>query len=117
LDNIAQQSRLPVTPPPLNLTQEETAIISLIRGNAYQEISVQIQDSVITSVNQTLKFRRKKGGGFVFFGLVAAKTNLTPEEIEIIKLLREKPFQQVTILIKNSKIEGFNQTTKFRKKI
>lgn len=112
-----QQTRLPSNPPALTLTQEESDIISLIRGNAYQEISVQIQDSVVTSVNQTLKFRRKKGGGLIFAAIRPKKTSLTPEEIEIIKLLREKPFQQVSILIKNSTIEGFNQVTKFRKKI
>jgi len=102
--------------PSLSLTPEESAIISLLRSNSYQEINIQVQDSVITSVDQTIKFRRKKGGGLIFGAKKINRTGLTPHEIELIKLMREKPYQQVTIMVMDSEIKGFNQTVKFKKK-
>lgn len=100
----------------LTLTPEESAIISLLRSNSYQEINIQVQDSVITSVDQTIKFRRKKGGGLIFGAKKVKSTGLNPHEIELIKLMREKPYQQVTIMVMDSEIQGFNQTVKFKKK-
>lgn len=108
-----------VTPPPapaLTLTPEETAIISLIRSNSYQDVLVQIQDSVITSVDQTIKYRRKKGGGLIFGAKKINRAGLTPYEVELIMLLREKPYQQVAIKVMDSEIKGFDQTVKFKKK-
>jgi len=102
--------------PSLSLTPEESAIISLLRSNSYQEINVQVQDSVITSVDQTIKFRRKKGGGLIFGAKKVNRDVLTPYETEVIKLLREKPYQQVAIMVMDSEIKGFNQTVKFKKK-
>ena len=110
---------LPPPPPPLptiSLTPEETTIISLLRSNSYQEINIQVQDSVITSVDQTIKFRRKKGGGLLFGGKKINRTGLTVSEIEAIRLLRERPYQQVAIMVMDSEIKGFNQTIKFKKK-
>lgn len=113
MDNTAtQQSRHTQT----NLTPEETAIISLIRSNSYQEINVQVQDSVIISVDQTIKYRRKKGGGLIFGAKKVIHATLTPQEMELIKLLREKPYQLVGIVVIDSEIKGFNQTVKFKKK-
>jgi hypothetical protein len=43
-------------------------------------------------------------------------TALNQDEVDVIKMVREKPFQQITIQIKNSSIEVLNQTVKFRKK-
>lgn len=103
------------TPTP-TLTPEESAIISLLRSNSYQEINIQVQDSVITSVDQTIKFRRKKGGGLIFGAKKVSRNGLTPHESELIKLMREKPYQQVTIMVMDSEIKGFNQTVKFKKK-
>lgn len=110
-----------MTPPPpqLNLTPEELAIISMMRRNNYQSISVQIQDNVITSVEQTQRFRRKKGGGLV--SGVTNRTNLnknkplSPEEISVIKMIREKPFQKIIFNITDGAIDGLEQTLKFRK--
>jgi len=109
------------TPPPIRtsqptLTQEELAIITLLRSNSYQEISIQVQDSVITSVDQTIKFRRKKGGGLIFGARKVTRTVLTPTEIEVISRLREKPYQRLTITVMDSEIIGFDQTVKFKKK-
>ena len=105
-----------VSPPALSLTPEETAIVTLIRSNSYQEISVQIQEAVITSVDQTIKYRRKKGGGLMFGAKKIDRSGLTPHEIELIMLLREKPYQQVIIKVMDSEIKGFDQTVKFKKK-
>jgi hypothetical protein len=119
LDNPAPQpiNRVVTTPATaLTLTPEESAIISLLRSNSYQEINIQVQDSVITSVDQTIKFRRKKGGGLIFGAKKVTSTGLNPHEIELIKLMREKPYQQVTIMVMDSEIKGFNQTVKFKKK-
>jgi len=105
----------------IKLTPEELALITMMRRNSYQEIAVQVQDSVITSVDQTLKYRRKKGGG-----LVAGVTNRAPlqmkkalkiskEEISVISKLREKPFQKITIYINKNGIDSIYQTLKFKK--
>ena len=69
------------------------------------------------------KYRRKKGGGLVF-GLVT-RTNLKPgvplklkpDEILTITHIRSKPYLQLTVLIKDSVVEGFNKTEKLRKRI
>jgi len=106
----------PAPPPPHALTTEESAIISLLRGNSYQEINVQVQDGVITSVDQTIKYRRRKGGGLIFGAKKINRDVITPHESEVIKLLREKPYQQVVIMVMDSEIKGFNQTVKFKKK-
>jgi len=106
----------------LKLAPEEIDVITMMRRFAYQEIVVQLQDGVISSVNQTLKYRRKKGGGLVFS--LINKVNLkpgvplklSPDEILTINHIRSKPFQQLTILLKDSKIEGFNKTEKLRKR-
>ena len=114
-------SNQPPKPPiGIKLTPEESALITMMRRNSYQEIEIQVQDSVITSVDQTLKYRRKKGGG-----LVSGVTNraslqmskalkISKEEISIISKIREKPFQKVTIFIKNG-IDSVYQTLKFKK--
>jgi len=106
--------------PGIKLVPEELALITMMRRNSYQEISVQVQDSVITSVDQTLKYRRKKGGGLVAGAanrapLQAKKAlNISKEEISIISKIREKPFQKITIYIKNG-IDSVYQTLKFKK--
>jgi hypothetical protein len=43
-------------------------------------------------------------------------TALSQDEVDVIKMIREKPFQQITIQIKNSLVDVLNQTVKFRKK-
>lgn len=108
-------------PAPLKLTPEELAVITMMRRNTYQSVTIQIQDNVITSVDQTLKYRRKKGGGLMA-GTVnraslskAKQAALSPEEIAVIKMIREKPFQKITFNISNGLIEGVEQTLKFRK--
>jgi hypothetical protein len=107
-------------PTSLQLTPEELSIITMMRRNSYQEIEIQVQDSVITSVDQTLKYRRKKGGGLIGGVLnrapfVAANLGkLSIEEVSVIKKIREKPFQKVTVNIKNG-IDSIYQTLKFRK--
>jgi len=106
--------------PVLKLSPEETAIIAMIRRNTFQDISIQIKDSVIVSVNQILKYQRKKGGGLVA-GHLSKPVNinmliLTPEEISVIGKIREKPYQQINIQIKNSIVECVEQTVKFRNK-
>lgn len=105
----------------LKLAPEELDVITMMRRFSYQDIAVQVQDGVIVSVDQTLKYRRKKGGGLVF-GL--AKANLKPgvpiklsaDEILTINHLRSKPYQQLTILVKDSIVDGFNKTEKLRKR-
>ena len=109
-------NRVGPIPPTPSLTQEESAIISLLRSNSYQEINVQVQDSVITSVDQTIKFRRREGGGLIFGAKKINRDGITLPEMEVIKLLREKPYQQVAIMVLDSEIKGFNQTIKFKKK-
>jgi hypothetical protein len=108
-------------PIPVKLTPEELAVISMMRRNTYQEIIIQVQDKVIASVNQTLKYKRKKGGGLVA-GVMkraplqpSAPFKLSNEEITIIKMVREKPFQQIAINIQNGDITSLNQTLKYRK--
>lgn len=95
------------------------AIITMMRRNSYQSIVVQIQDNVITSVEQTLKLRRKKGGGLVAGTVgrsaVVSASKLSPEEMAVIKMIREKPFQKITFNITNGGIEGLEQTLKFKK--
>ncbi len=109
------------TPAPLQLTPEEMAVITMIRRNSYQSIAVQIQDSVITSVDQTLKFRRKKGGGLMAGTINRAALSkakllkLSPEEMSVIKMIREKPFQKISFNITDGAIDGLEQTLKFRK--
>ena len=106
---------------PLKLTPEELAIITMMRRNSFQSIAVQIQDNVVTSVDQTFRFRRKKGGG-----LVAGAVNRAPmtknkpmqmshEEMSVIKMIREKPFQKITFNITDGAIDGLEQTLKYRK--
>lgn len=109
-----------MTSPILKLSSEEIAVIAMIKRNTYQEIEIQIQDSVIVSVNQTLKFKRKKDGGLIA-GHITKAVNismliLTPEETSLIKRIREKPYQQILIKIRNSIIECIEQTTKYRNK-
>lgn len=108
------------TLPVLKLSPEEIAIIAMIRRNSFQEIMVQVQDSIIISVNQILKFRRnKKGGGLISGHVKTGPVNLallTVEETGVIRKIREKPYQQIGIQIKNSVIECINQTIKFRNK-
>jgi len=105
---------------PLQLNSEEIAIISMMRRNSYQEICIQIQDSVIVSVNQIVKYRRKRGGGLVFGkGNIPATQSgapLTGDETAVIAKLRDKPYQQIVIHIKNGEVEAINQTLKFKKK-
>ena len=106
-------------PIPVKLTPEELAVISMMRRNSFQEINVQIQDKVITSVNHTLKYRRKKGGGLVAGTIKRAPLQakgplkLTSEEVVLVKMMRERPFQQININIQNGNIT-VNQTLKFR---
>ena len=108
----------PQPQPPLTLTPEELIVITLMRRNTYQTIEVQVQDSVITSVDQTLKFRRKKGGGLAAGTPTRAALQKPPklggEELQVIQRIREKPFQKVTINIKNG-IDSIFQTVKYRK--
>lgn len=113
------------TPPlkALKLAPEEIDIITMMRRFSYQEIVIQIQDGVISSVNQILKYRRKKGGGLVF-GLVnkanlkpGVPLKLKPDEILTITHIRSKPYLQLTVLIKDSIVEGFNKTEKLRKRV
>jgi hypothetical protein len=109
---------------PLKLAPEEIAIVTMMRRNAFQEIIIQVQDGVITSVNQIQKFRRKKGGGLVS-GIksttIKPPLKLSAEEITIIKKLRSNSFQQLTIDIRPQDdgigvVEVINQTLKFRRK-
>lgn len=104
---------------PLKLTPEEIAIITMVRKNSYQEINVQVQDSIIIFVNQILKFKRKKGGGLVFGNKpvinLKPPLKLSNDELIIIKKLRDKPFQQIVISIKNGVVDAINQTVKFRR--
>ena len=103
----------------IKLSTEEAIIINMMRRNSFQEILLQVQDSVITSANQVSKYRRKKGGGLVSGHIIQPPSNLTSlsqDEADVIKMIREKPFQQITIQIKNSLVEVLNQTVKFRKK-
>lgn len=110
----------PPKPQGLKLTPEEISIITMIGRNSYQTIDIQIQDSVITSVDQTLKYRRKKGGGLVTGAVNRAPIQtskpikLSLQEVSVIQKLREKPFQKVTINIKNG-IDSIYQTLKFKK--
>lgn len=106
--------------PVLKLSPEEIAVIAMIKRNTYQEIEIQVQDSVIVSVNQILKYKRKKDGGLIA-GHVNKPVNismlmLTPEETSLIKRVREKPYQQIVIKIRNSTIECIEQTVKYRNK-
>ena len=107
---------------PVKLTAEEIAIITMMRRYSYQEIVIQIQDSVIISVNQIIKYRRKKGGGLVFGkanfqGLKPGATiKISTDEGAVITKLRDKFFQQITIAINQGGVEAINQTLKFRKK-
>lgn len=94
----------------------------MMRRNSYQEICIQIQDSVIVSVNQIIKYRRKRGGGLVFGrGNYAAPPKpgtplkMTGDEGAVIRKLRDKPYQQIVIHIKNGEVEAINQTLKFKK--
>jgi hypothetical protein len=120
MTNQQPKQPLPGLLPSLQLTPEELSIITMMRRNSYQEIEIQVQDSVITSVDQTLKYRRKKGGGLVGGVLnrapLAAKrpAKFSIEEISIVKKIREKPFQKITVNIKNG-IDSIYQTLKFRK--
>jgi hypothetical protein len=106
---------------PIKLTPEELAVITMTRRNTFQSICVQVQDSVITSVDQTLKFRRKKGGGLVTGMLnraAVAKSKVlkfSKEEIAVIKMIRDRPFQKITFNIVDGSIDGLEQTLKFRK--
>lgn len=108
------------TLPVLKLSPEEIAIITMIRRNSFQEVMVQVQDSIIVSVNQMLKFRRnKKGGGLISGHVKTGPVNLallTAEETGVIRKIREKPYQQICVQIKNSIIECINQTVKYRNK-
>lgn len=102
------------------LSADEMAIIAMIRRFSFQEIVIQVQDSVVTSVNQILKHRRKKGGGLVFaqaqpVGLQPGlPVQLTPDEAAIISKLREKPFQQIDVHLKNGRLEAMSQTIKIK---
>jgi hypothetical protein len=104
---------------PLKLTPEEIAIITMMRRNSFQEIVVQMQDSVVTFVNQIVKYRRKKGGGLVF-GNKTVKPRLPlkliKDEITVITKLRSAPFQKISIYVKNGTVEYIEQTVKFKKK-
>jgi len=106
--------------PVLKLTPEEMAIITMIRRNSFQEIMIQIADNSIISVNQTIKYRKKKGGGLVSGHIIKSGLTsinlLSAEEMGVVKRIREKPYQQIVIQIKNSIIECINQTVKFRNK-
>ena len=108
-----------MTQPPIKLTANEMAILTMMRRNTFQSISVQIQDGVITAVDQTLKFRRKKGGklvaGVVNRAAIAKQSAISPEELAVIKMLREKPYQKIEFNIQDGAIEGVEQTLKFRK--
>jgi len=106
----------------LKLAPEEIDIITMLRRFPYQEIIVQVQDGVVSSVNQVLKYRRKKGGGLVF-GVVnklgvrpGSPLKLSQDEILAINHIRSKPYQTITVMIKDGIVEGFNKTEKFRKK-
>lgn len=105
---------------PIHLSQDEMALIIMIRRYSYQEVAIQVQDGVVTSVNQILKHRRK-GGGLVFskpntVGIQPGKpVQLTADEAVILSKLREKPFQQLTIFVVNNHIESINQTLKLRR--
>lgn len=108
------------TPPrkPVQLNAGEIAIISMMRRNSYQEICIQIQDSVIISVNQIIKYRRKRGGGLVFGRSTAPlqqPLKMSGDEAAVISKLRDKPYQQLTIHIKNGEVETINQTLKYKK--
>lgn len=103
---------------PVQLNAEEIAIIGMMRRNSYQEICIQIQDSVIISVNQIIKYRRKRGGGLVFGKSTAPlqkPLKMSGDEAAVIAKLRDKPYQQLTIHIKNGDVETINQTLKYKK--
>ena len=108
---------MPVTS--IKLSEEETSVILMSRRYPNQDIVVQIQDGIIVSVNQVIRFRRKRGGGLTlgkFPGYSAQTvTPLSADEVAVVSKLRDKPFQQISIFINNS-ITAINQTIKFRKK-
>lgn len=106
---------------PIQLNSEEIAIITMMRRNSFQEICIQIQDSVIVSVNQIIKYRRKRGGGLVFGRGTyqppkpGMPLKMSSDETAVISKLRDKPYQQLVILIKNGEVEAINQTLKYKK--
>ena len=104
---------------PFKLTPEAIAIITRLRRNGFQEIVIQVQDKVITFVNQIIKYRRKKGGGLVFGNKIIKPTlplKLSKDEMTVITKLRGSPFQKLTIYIKGNNVDFIEQTLKFKKK-
>ena len=104
----------------IKLSQEEMSVILMIRRYPNQDIIIQIQDGIIVSVNQVIRFRRKRGGGltlgkFVAHPAVQTVAPISMDEAAVINKLRDKPFQQISISINNG-INAINQTIKFRKK-
>ena len=103
----------------IKLSQEEISVILMTRRYPNQDIIIQIQDGIIVSVNQVIRFRRKRGGGLTlgkFPGHYAQTVvPLSTDETSVISKLRDKPFQQISVFINNG-ITAINQTIKFRKK-
>ena len=103
----------------IKLSQEEMSVILMIRRYPNQDIIVQIQDGIIVSVNQVIRFRRKRGGGLTLgvagHSTAQAVAPLSMDEAAVVNKLRDRPFQQVSIFVNNG-ISAINQTIKFRKK-
>ena len=103
----------------IKLSQEEMSVILMTRRYPNQDVIVQIQDGIIISVNQVIRFRRKRGGGLTLgkFPGYGSQTvaPLSIDEAAVVNKLRDKPFQQISIVVNNG-ITAINQTIKFRKK-
>ena len=103
---------------PIKLSQEEMSIILMMRRYPNQDIIIQVQDGLLVSVNQTIRFRRRRGGGLTFGKFTQMPKTAIPislDEMAVISKIRDKPFQQISVFINNG-IQAINQTIKFRKK-
>ena len=64
------------------LSEEEMSVILMTRRYPNQDIVVQIQDGIIVSVNQVIRFRRKRGGGLTLGKFPGySDTNSRPQSI------------------------------------